>query len=228
MIDRLLLIIPAFNEEENIVRVVQEIRDFFPQYDYIVVNDGSTDRTSEICHQEGFNILDLPINLGLAGAFQTGMKYASRKGYRCAMQFDADGQHRADYIEKMMFAMEEGADVVIGSRFVNKPKPFSFRMLGSRLIAGAIRIASGVKVKDPTSGMRLYSRKVCSILADNINYGPEPDTISFLIKKGMRVEEVQVEMEERIAGVSYLNIGRSCMYMIRMLMSILVIQGARK
>ena len=211
--NRLLLIIPAYNEEENIERVVGNIREHYPQYDYVVINDGSSDRTSEICHRLRFNVIDHPVNLGLEGAFQTGMKYAFYRGYECAVQFDADGQHRPEYIEKMYDAMREGYDVVIGSRFAEEKKPFTARMIGSRLISWAIRAASGISIADPTSGMRLYSRNICKDLAANMNYGPEPDTISFLAKKGVPIKEVQVQMDERIAGESYLNVMRSILYM---------------
>ena len=223
----ILLIIPAYNEEENIERVVENIRTNYPQYDYVVINDGSADDTSGICHRKGYNVIDHPVNLGLAGAFQTGMKYAYYKGYRCAVQFDADGQHRPEYIGKMYEAMLQGYDVVIGSRFVTEKKPFTSRMIGSRLIALAVKASSGLSLTDPTSGMRLYSRNICRDLAANINYGPEPDTISYLAKKGVPITEVQVEMDERIAGSSYLNLSRSMWYMLRMLISILVIQNAR-
>ena len=192
-----------------------------------MINDGSSDRTSEICHRLRFNVIDHPVNLGLEGAFQTGMKYAFYRGYECAVQFDADGQHRPEYIEKMYDAMREGYDVVIGSRFAEEKKPFTARMIGSRLISWAIRAASGISIADPTSGMRLYSRNICKDLAANMNYGPEPDTISFLAKKGVPIKEVQVQMDERIAGESYLNVMRSILYMTRMLISILVIQNAR-
>lgn len=227
MPNRLLLIIPAYNEADNIERVVDNIKDNYPQYDYVVINDGSSDATSQICHKRGFNVIDHPVNLGLAGAFQTGMKYAFYKGYDCAVQFDADGQHRPEYIDSMYKAMQEGYDVVIGSRFATEKKPFTARMIGSRLIAWAIRAASGITIADPTSGMRLYSRRICKDLAANMNYGPEPDTISFLAKKGVPIKEVQVRMDERIAGESYLNAMRSMLYMARMLISILVIQNAR-
>ena len=225
---KLLLIIPAYNEEENIVRVVENIRRNYPAYDYVVINDGSTDRTSSICHKRGFHIVDLPVNLGLAGAFQTGMKYAYYNHYDCAIQFDADGQHRPEFIEAMREEMEKGYDVVIGSRFVTRKKPWSARMLGSRLISGAILLTTGKKIKDPTSGMRLYNSEVFKEFAANINYGPEPDTVSYLLKQGKRVSEVQVDMDERTAGESYLSLGRSAMYMLQMLISILVIQRVRR
>lgn len=119
---KVLVIIPAYNEELNIKKVVSNLIDHYPQYNYVVVNDGSADSTSQICHQEGYNIIDLPVNLGLAGAFQTGLKYADQEGYDCAIQFDADGQHRPEYIEDLLKEIENGYDIVIGSRFVTEKK----------------------------------------------------------------------------------------------------------
>ena len=225
---KVLVIIPAYNEELNIKKVVSNLIDHYPQYNYVVVNDGSADSTSQICHQEGYNIIDLPVNLGLAGAFQTGLKYADQEGYDCAIQFDADGQHRPEYIEDLLKEIENGYDIVIGSRFVTEKKPFSMRMLGNRMIERAIKFSTGKVLTDPTSGMRMYNRNCMKEYAQEVNYGPEPDTVSYLIKNGAKVSEVQVDMEERIAGTSYLNLTRSISYMFRMLMSIVVIQTFRK
>lgn len=223
-----LVIIPAYNEEENIVRVVENLKNNYPMYDYVVINDGSSDDTARICRKHGYELVDLPVNLGLAGAFQTGLKYAWRKGYDYAIQFDADGQHRPEFIKAMLEKIQEGYDIVIGSRFVTEKKPHSLRMLGSNLISAATRLTTGRRVKDPTSGMRMFNKKMIAEFALNLNYGPEPDTISYLLKQGATIAEVQVEMDERIAGESYLNLTKSMMYMLRMLMSILFIQNFRK
>ncbi|MBQ4529133.1 MAG: glycosyltransferase family 2 protein [Lachnospiraceae bacterium] len=223
-----LIIIPAYNEEKNIVRVVEELQNQYPQYEYVVINDGSSDNTAKICRKNGYNLIDLPVNLGLAGAFQTGLKYAYIKKYDCAIQFDADGQHRPEFIGAMIKKIEEGYDIVIGSRFVEKKKPKSMRMLGSALISTAMRITTRCKVKDPTSGMRMFSKNMIKEFALSLNYGPEPDTISFLLKQGATITEVQADMEERIEGESYLTLGRSITYMARMLISILFIQNFRK
>ena len=223
-----LVIIPAYNEELNIKNVVNNLKKNYPQFDYVVVNDGSSDNTSRICHEEKYNIIDLPVNLGLAGAFQTGLKYADKENYECAIQFDADGQHRAEYIQALQNEIEKGYDIAIGSRFVTEKKPFSMRMLGSRMIGGAIRLSTGKKLTDPTSGMRMYSKKIIHEFASNINYGPEPDTISFMLKQGASVKDVQVVMDERTAGESYLKWTKSMLYMLRMLISILFIQNFRK
>lgn len=223
-----LLIIPAYNEEDCITKVIDNLINNYPQYDYVIINDGSTDHTSEICHKKGYEIIDLPINLGLAGAFQTGLKYAYLKEYDFAMQMDADGQHLPEYVDKLLEKMSEGYDIVIGSRFVTEKKPKSMRMLGSNMISRAIRVTTGTRIMDPTSGMRMFNRSMIKEFANNINYGPEPDTISFLIKQGAKIGEVQVKMSERIAGESYLNFTKSIWYMTKMLISIIILQNFRK
>lgn len=226
--DRVLAVIPAFNEEANIEQVVEELTKRCPDLDYVVVNDGSTDRTEQICRDRGYSLLNLPVNLGLAGCFQAGMKYAWYKWYGCAVQFDGDGQHRPEYILPMKQKIEEGYDIVIGSRFLNKSKNFSMRMIGSRLLAGAIWLTTGVQVADPTSGMRMFNRRMIREFACNLNYGPEPDTISYLLKQGAKVAEIPVVIGERWGGESYLKPTVACRYMVRMLLSILLIQNFRK
>ena len=218
----LLVIIPAYNEEESILNTVAELRRICPEYDYLIVNDGSTDKTASICRENGLHLLDLPVNLGLSGAVQAGMKYAYRHGYDAAVQFDADGQHRAEYIAPMLEKLQEGNDIVIGSRFVTQKKPHSMRMLGSELISFAIRLTTGTWLGDPTSGMRMYNRRIISLFATQINIEPEPDTIAYLIRSGARVAEIQVQMRPRMAGESYLNPVRSAAYMVQMGVSIML------
>lgn len=224
-----LIIIPAYNEEKSIEYVVRSIQETYPDYDYLVVNDGSKDNTAKICEENAFNYLNLPINLGLSGAFQAGVKYAYRNDYDAVLQVDGDGQHQASYIRELVACMEkENADVVIGSRFKNVKKPHSFRMLGSELIRLLIRITTGHNIMDPTSGMRIYSKRVIKAYATEMNFNPEPDTISYLIKCGAKIEEVQVEMLDRELGESYLNWKNSIKYMIKVCFSIAVIQMFRK
>ncbi|MDO4787550.1 MAG: glycosyltransferase family 2 protein [Johnsonella sp.] len=223
-----ILIIPAFNEESNIAGVIEKLKNHHPDLDYIIIDDGSSDDTAKICKERGYHILSLSVNLGLAGAFQTGMRYAYEKGYLFAVQFDGDGQHRAEYVHSMRERSARGYDIVIASRFVEERKPFSMRMIGSRLISFAIFLTTGARLGDPTSGMRLYNRKAMEEFALNINYAPEPDTISYLLKQGMKISEVQARMDEREGGTSYLTPLRSINYMFRMLSSILLIQNFRK
>lgn len=200
----------------------------YPQYDYVIINDGSRDSTADVCRRKGYNLIDLPVNLGLSGAFQTGVKYAVKNDYDAVLQLDGDGQHRPEYIADMIAAMKEGADIVIGSRYKDKHKPRSLRMLGSYMISFMIGLVTKQKIKDPTSGMRLYGSKVLKEFAVSMNYGPEPDTIAYLIRAGIKVKEVQVEMDERTAGESYLNLVRSVKYMVNVSMSIVLFQFFRK
>ncbi len=227
--NRVLIIIPAYNEAENIERVVDNIIENFPQYDYIVVNDGSGDDTRKICRKRGYNLLDLPVNVGLAGAIQSGMRYANFYGYEYAVQIDGDGQHRPEYITDMLQTMhEKKCDIVIGSRFKTERKPITGRMIGSQLLTYAICITTkGKYIGDVTSGMRLFNKAMIKRFGYQINYGPEPDTLAYLINCGIKVEEVQVKMDERMAGTSYLNIGNSVRYMIQMLFAILIFQWFR-
>lgn len=219
---KVLIIIPAFNEEANIERVTDHLISDYPQFDYVIVNDGSSDRTAEICRKRGYRMIDHPVNLGLAGAVRTGMKYALENDYDAAIQFDGDGQHRPEYIEAMAEKISEGYDIVIGSRFVAEKKDGSLRMVGSRLIESFIRMTTGTDIHDPTSGMRMYSRRIIRILAANASLTPEPDMVAYLIRCGAKVCEVQVHMDERIAGESYLNLRRSIQYMATVCLSILL------
>ena len=226
---KVLIIIPAYNEEENIVNVVEKLKNKYSMFDYIVMNDGSKDKTAEMCRINNYSLIDLPINLGLAGAFQTGMKYALYHDYDYAIQYDGDGQHNPEYIAGMVSrAIESDLDIVIGSRFVTEKKPFTFRMIGNSLIEFCIYLTSHTRIKDATSGMRLYNRRMIKKLAVTMNCGPEPDTIAYLIRCGAKVEEYQVHMNERINGESYLNFTRSIKYMFHMCSSILIVQWFRK
>lgn len=223
-----ILIIPAYNEEESLKSTIDSIKSLNSNIDFLVVNDGSKDATVKVCRENEYPFLDLPTNLGLAGALQAGMKYAYRHGYDCVIQFDADGQHLPEYIKPLEEAIET-CDIAIGSRFINKKKPVSMRMLGSNLISLAIKLTTGVALKDPTSGMRAFNKRMIKQFALGLNFGPEPDTVSYLIKRAnAKVIEVPVEMAERTAGESYLNLWTSITYMLRMTISILFIQLIRK
>lgn len=226
---KILLIIPAYNEAENIQNVIDNLINNYPAFDYVIINDGSKDNTSEICKNHNYNMVDLPINLGLAGAFQTGMKYACYYGYDYAIQYDGDGQHNPEYIEEMVrYAENKRLDIVIGSRFVSKKKPFSARMIGNSIIEFCILITTGKRIKDSTSGMRLYGKRMIQKLAESMNYGPEPDTVAYLIRCGAKIEEYQVHMNERMAGESYFNLSKIVHYMVNMCSSILIMQWFRK
>ena len=226
---RLLIVIPAYNEAENIVSVVEELKTVVPQYDYVIVNDGSRDKTATICRDKGYTLLDLPANLGLTGAFQTGMLYACEKGYDAVIQIDGDGQHDPGFIPAMVEKMEnDGADLVIASRFVKEKRKLTMRTFGNIILDVAIRIATGKRITDSTSGMRMYGKRLLEIMATDLNSTPEPDTVAYLLMCGAKVEECQVTMRERMAGESYLNPWRSITYMAHMSMSICLIQRLRK
>ncbi len=224
-----LLIIPAFTEQDSIERTINDVKKHCSDWDFVVINDGSSDNTLAICRKNGYSHLNLSANLGLAGAFQAGVMFAHQKGYDYVMQFDADGQHPASYADTLLkTAIDAKADVVIGSRYVTEKKPYSARMLGSRLITLAIFLTTGSMLTDPTSGMRLFNRRMVEILAKNINCHPEPDTISHLLRNKAVVKEVQIEMSERIAGTSYLNIFNGIAYTINAFVSILFVQWFRR
>jgi glycosyltransferase involved in cell wall biosynthesis len=226
--NKVLLIIPAYNEAENLPGVVEDILSQKQEMDYVIVSDGSTDGTLELCRKQQYNYIALPINLGLAGCFQAGMKYAYRAGYTYAVQFDGDGQHRAEDVATLRARMDEGNyDIVLGSRFLRQKKGGSMREIGSRMISAAIRLTTGKKVTDPTCGLRIYNRRVIASFAYRLNYGPEPDTISYLIKNGAHIAEAPVSIHERQAGESYLRPMNAIRYMLRMLVSILFIQNFR-
>ena len=224
-----LAIVPAYNEEDSLAATIEELQRVAPEIDYIVVNDGSRDGTLSLCKANGFNHVSHPTNLGLTAGVQTGMKYALRYDYDMAIQFDADGQHDPAYISALVAKMDDAkADIVVGSRFVTEKKPKSLRMLGSNLISGMIKLTTGARIKDPTSGMRLYNKRAIRLFATQDWTSPEPDTLACLMRKGYKVEEVQVSMRERMAGESYLNLTRSFSYMANTCMSILFLQWFRR
>ncbi len=198
-----LVIIPAYNEEESILRVVRNLENADIDCDYIVINDCSKDSTGKILDDNNINHVDLPVNLGLTGAVQTGYKYAYYNNYDAAIQFDGDGQHLPEYIPSLVKEIENGYDIVIGSRFVDEKKHFSMRMLGSRIITA-------------------MNKELIKDYAFELNRKPEPDTLAFQIKKGYKAKEVQVKMEDRLAGTSIsTGIGSSIQYMLKVLITII-------
>lgn len=219
---KLLIIIPAYNEAESLKGVIERLRSTCPQYDYIIVNDGSTDETKELCEKNGYNVINHTVNKGLAEAVRTGMKYALRSGFDAALQFDADGQHLPEYIDGMLEVMEKtDCDIVIASRFHEEKMPFRMRTIGGKMISAAIYRTTDKILTDPTSGMRLYKRNILRAFAENERFAPEPDTLAFLIRMGADIREVQVNMNERKYGQSYLSPVNATKYMIRILSSIL-------
>lgn len=218
------LIIPSYNEEKNILKVYKDIQENAKDYDYIYINDCSTDDSKAVFEKYGLNVINLPVNLGLTGAVQTGYKYAYENGYDFAVQFDGDGQHQAKYLKSMVEKCAEGYDIVIGSRFVDEKKPWSLRMIGSRIISACIYLKTGKTIKDPTSGLRMLNAKMLRDYAYNINRKPEPDTLVYQMKRGAKIAEVQVSMQDRTEGTSlYSGLFSSAKYMFKMLVSIIFI-----
>lgn len=223
-----LIIIPAYNEALNIEKTVKDVV-INTQYDYVIINDCSKDNTKEICEKNGFNVVSLPINYGLTSGIQLGMKYAYKNNYDIAIQFDGDGQHQAKYLKNLVNEIEtKNCDIAIGSRFVEKKKSNSLRMFGSNLISFCIKITTGKTIKDPTSGMRAYNKRAIEEFVKNKSLTPEPDTLVYMMKKGMKVKEIQVEMSEREFGESYLKPLKAMEYMLNMVFSILFIRSTTK
>lgn len=226
---KLLVIIPAFNEENNIVNTIKSIKRIESDYcliDYIVVNDCSVDNTLEVIIKNEFNYISLPLNLGIGGAVQTGYKYAFDNGYDYAVQFDGDGQHDATYIEALITELEKGVDLVIGSRFINDVSEFKstkIRRIGISILSFLIKIFTGKKITDPTSGFRACNKKIIELFSDNypIDY-PEPDSIVYVLKKGYSVFEIPVKMKERVNGLSSINAFKSVYYMIKVSLAIMI------
>ena len=222
-----LVVIPAYNESENIVNTVKDILDNAPDYDYVVINDCSTDHTLEVLKSNNINYLNLPINLGIGGAVQTGYKYALENDYDYVVQFDGDGQHDAKSLKTMEKELEnESADMVLGSRFINNQGFQSSRMrrIGIAFFTVLIKWLTRQKITDPTSGLRMINHKVLALFAaDYPSDYPEPETAVSVLKKGYRVKEVPVIMRERQGGESSINFWKSGWYMIKVTLAILFV-----
>lgn len=221
-----LLIIPAYNEAANIVPVVNNIVTEYPEYDYVIVNDGSSDETSSICKNNHFEMLDLPINLGIGGAVQMGYRYAWNKGYDIAVQIDGDGQHDVSYLKRVIEPIEKKeADVVVGSRFIEKEgfQSSKVRRVGIYFISTLIKICTGVRVYDVTSGFRAVNRKYIDIYRNDYpNDYPEPEAIVVAALNAARIQEIPVVMRERENGKSSINLGKSIYYMIKVSLAIII------
>ena len=221
---RVLIIIPAYNEAENIVDTVQGVVD--AGYDYVVLNDGSKDNTLSVCRANDINVIDLPQNLGIGGAVQTGHKYARDMDYDVDIQLDGDGQHDPAYLGKLVAEIQNGADLVIGSRFLEQTEGFQstfMRRVGITWLSFWIKLLTGKRITDPTSGFRACGRRAVNLFAQSypIDY-PEPDSIAHALRLGMDVREVSVEMRERQGGVSSIGGFKSVYYMIKVTLAISV------
>ena len=223
---KVLVIIPAYNEEESIEKVVDNLVEHFPQYDYVVVNDGSKDRTPEILRERQYSYLNLPGNLGIGGAMQTGYRYAKDNGYDITVQMDGDGQHNPEFIEKIIAPIVSGeADMVIGSRYITKQgfQSTGLRRLGIKIISTTIKLLCGETIHDVTSGFRACNRKMTEVFSEHYaeDY-PEPESIVTTLKRGGKVREVPVLMNERQGGVSSITGFKSVNYMVKVELALLI------
>lgn len=227
---RVLMIIPAYNEENSIVSTVQSLSKANLKgdtLDYVIINDGSKDNTKKVCEENKLNFVNLPVNLGIGGAVQTGYKYALEHDYDVAIQFDGDGQHDAAYIKNLVNEIKNGADIAIGSRYVAELSEFKstfIRRIGIKFLSFLIKICTGKRIYDPTSGFRASNKEIIKMFANEYptDY-PEPDTIVTVIKKGYNVAEIPVKMKERTSGKSSLSSPIKAMfYMIKVSVAIIL------
>jgi len=221
-----LIIVPALNEENSVGKLVENMKTTAPMCDILVIDDGSSDRTAEVARNAGANVISLPVNLGIGGAVQTGFLYALDKGYVLALQVDADGQHKPEEIEKLIQPiLNSEVDVTIGSRFLERTSyqtPFA-RRFGIYILSHTIQAVVRRKFTDPTSGFRAYNRKALMILSKHysVDY-PEPDAIVTLIKNGLSLIEISVEMEQRMHGKSSITPLKSSYYMFKVSLAIVL------
>lgn len=227
-----LLIIPAYNEEASITKTIESI--LTTNYDYIVVNDGSTDSTAQILSQNDYRHINLLSNLGIGGAVQTGYKYAYENNYDIAIQFDADGQHDITYLDKLIAPIRKGqANLVIGSCFIDKStknqRSSKIRRLGIRFLSGFIKLFSDKRIHDPTSGFRAADRQVIQQFASNYPQEyPEPISNFELLKySDFKVKEVPVKMNKRSAGKSSISTSKTIYAAINVCLSIIILSLRR-
>lgn len=225
--NRVLAIIPAYNEERVIAETIRNLKQGVPFLDVLVINDGSSDDTGRQARRENLaEVIDLPCNLGIGGAVQTGFKYAARHGYDVAIQFDADGQHLGSEISTLIAPLEASSvDVVIGSRFLGlRTFQSTFaRRIGIYIFHVVNSWLIGQSITDNTSGFRAYNKRAIAFLAQHypMDY-PEPEAVILLGRNGFSFVEVAVAMQERQGGVSSINLRRSVYYMLKVLLAILV------
>jgi len=225
-VPRLLFIVPAYNEEASVGEVVRALHERYPAASILVVDDGSSDRTAAVARQSGATVLELPFNLGIGGAVQSGLMYAVRNEYDVAVQFDGDGQHPVSEIDTLLDPVIGGrCDVAIGSRYVEQSgyrTPVA-RRLGIRLLSFVTRLLVRKRVTDPTSGFRAFNRAALEFLADIYPHDyPEPESIVALCRNGFGVFEVKVEMRPRQGGQSSITFVRAIYYMIKVVFGITI------
>jgi len=221
-----LVIIPCYNEEESIERVIERLQVTAPFADYLIVNDASTDGSVNILKSQEFRHINLPVNLGIGGGVQSGYLYAHEHGYDITVQMDGDGQHSPVYLEAVIAPVLNGElDMCIGSRFIEKEgfQSSLLRRFGIQILSVLIHILCGKKVKDVTSGYRACNKELTAFFAEHYAQDfPEPEAIISSVLNGFIVGEVPVKMEERQGGVSSINSVIGAYYMIKVSLSLLV------
>ncbi len=223
---KILVIIPCYNEQESIERVIENLKANAPFADYLIVNDCSTDKTLGILQANGMNYINNPVNLGIGGGVQAGYLYARENGYDVAVQMDGDGQHDPKYLEKVCAPVIDGTyDMCIGSRFIEKEgfQSSFMRRLGINIISFMIKLFTGKKIYDVTSGYRACNKELINFFADNYadDY-PEPEAIITSVLSGFKVGEVPVVMVERQGGTSSIRSLKSAYYMIKVCLALVV------
>lgn len=226
MSKRIAVIVPAYNEEHTIADVVSGISALGPGYDTIVINDNSSDETSRRAESAGAVVIQLPCHLGIGGAVQTGFKYALMKGYDACVQADGDGQHPAHEIPKLLKPLfDDGYDLVIGSRFVadTEYRVSFMRHLGIRIISIFLRVTTGMRIKDTTSGFRAVNRKALELFSHEYPQDyPEPESLVYAYQHGFKVLEVPLKMMNRMYGASSITLFLSSYYMVKVLLAMFV------
>ena len=229
---KILVIIPAYNEQDSIINVINKLKNDCPRADYVVINDCSKDNTLSVLKENNTSFVDLPINLGIGGGVQTGYKYALENGYDIAIQIDGDGQHDTAYLDKVIAPIEEGvADIAIGSRFIDKEgfQSSGMRRAGIKFLSALIKICCGTKVRDVTSGFRAVNRKYIKMYAyDYPTDYPEPEAIVQASVDGARIAEVPVIMKERETGQSSIYAWKSIYYMIKVSLAIIICRISKR
>jgi glycosyltransferase involved in cell wall biosynthesis len=224
---RKLAIVPAYNEEGMVGRVVRDIRRHAPGFDVVVVDDGSLDRTAAVAEKEGAVVLRQPFNLGIGGAMQAGYKYAAHRNYDVAVQVDGDGQHKPEYLPAMVEALSTGdeADLVYGSRFLGDPGykvPF-MRKLGNRIFGVTLSVICRQKITDPTSGFRMVNRNGIELFARDYPHDyPEVEAILMLHAHRLKIHEVHVSMNARGFGESSIDYLSAGYYMVKVMLAIFI------
>ena len=223
---RRLAIIPALNEAASIGTVIEEIRQFDPGFEIVVIDDASRDATAAVATAHGAHVVELPFNLGIGGAVQTGFRYAVEHGFELAVQVAGDGQHDPGQLRALLAPLLAGeADMVVGSRFAGEARyraPF-LRRLGIRLFARATSAIVHQPVTDTTSGFRAVNRRGIALFAAEYPHDyPEVEAIVALVKHRLRLREVPVVMRERAAGRSSITPSRSVYYTIKVLLAVFV------